>query len=196
MEPDRPVELGINAASGAEIVGFRHPVVAFLVVAGLFSFLWGKPLDGLIVMGIALVATRAGPGRRTERAAPAHWPLVATVAIAYGVTVGMWARFSWPTTIAVFLAGLPFLVLANRWPPRTPPPQRPPGQVSNRPWAVVWLAVCAWEVIAFAQQPNRVDTSWEHPTLSALADIVLAGHAGRAVFLAAWLATGWAVARR
>lgn len=196
MDPERPVELGIDAGAHADAVGVRHPVVAFLVIAGLFSFLWGKPLDGIIALGVAVAATRAGPDRRAEQATPAHWPLVGAIAVGYGVTVGMWARFSWPTTIAVFLAGFPFLAFANRWPSRRPARREVRDDVSHWPWAALWLAFCAWEVIAFAQQPNRVDTSWEHPTLSALADIVLAGHLGRAAFLTVWLAVGWAVARR
>ncbi len=52
-------------------------------------------------------------------------------------------------------------------------------------WAVLLAAVVAWEVIAFLQHPRA-----QHPTLSSLANEVLADHPLRALAMLVWLGLG------
>jgi hypothetical protein len=60
----------------------------------------------------------------------------------------------------------------------------------------VLLAGGLWELLALAQQPSLDDTSYAHPTLSALTDPVLASHPGRSLALAVWLLIGGYLVRR
>ncbi|MDQ3946755.1 MAG: hypothetical protein M3357_16695, partial [Actinomycetota bacterium] len=57
-------------------------------------------------------------------------------------------------------------------------------------WAVLALAVAAWQVAAFVQHPRA-----EHPTLSALANTALDPRAVRAVAMAVWLVLAARLAR-
>jgi hypothetical protein len=169
-----------------------------LLVAAAFHVLWGKPLDGVLTAMVAVVAVRSqADGRKLSATSlRAAWPIVGAVAVVYGVIVGSWARFSWPTTIAVFLPGLALLAVADRAPPRIATPPDDIAQLGRRLWAGLWLALCLWEVIAVTYQPSRTVGSYDHPTLSVLMDNVMATHAGRSITLALWLAAGWALARR
>jgi hypothetical protein len=169
-----------------------------LIVASAFHVLWGKPIDGVLTAGVAVAAVRARPDRRalTATRLRAEWPIVAAVAVVYGAVVGSWARFSWPTTIAVFVPGLVLLAVADRAPPRSTTPPEEVSPLGRRLWAGLWLSLCAWEVIAFTFQPARDVGSPDHPTLSILMDGVLASHPGRSITLALWMAAGWALARR
>jgi hypothetical protein len=43
---------------------------------------------------------------------------------------------------------------------------------------------------------DLLGSTWAHPTLSVLADPLLAGHPGRSAAMLAWLAAGLALVRR
>jgi hypothetical protein len=58
-------------------------------------------------------------------------------------------------------------------------------------WSVPLLGFSALEIVN-----DTLGSTWEHPTLSVLADPVLAGHPGRSAALLAWLAAGVALVRR
>ena len=169
-----------------------------LLVAAVFHVLWGKPIDGVLTAMVAIAAVRSRPDGRKLAATPlrAAWPIVGVVAVVYGVVVGSWDRFSWPTTIAVFLpvsCCSPSPIGRRRESRHRPSTSR---RLGRRLWAGLWLTLCLWEVIAFAYQPSRTVGSHEHPTLSVLMDNTLATHSGRSITLALWLAAGWALARR
>jgi hypothetical protein len=197
-EPVPSLEVGAKSAAATRFGNLTHPVVGMLLVAAVFHVLWGKPIDGVLTAMVAIAAVRLRPDGRKLSATPlrAAWPIVAVVAVVYGVIVGSWDRFSWPTTIAVFLPGLVLLAVADRAPPRIVTPPEHIAPLGRRLWAGLWLTLCLWEVIAFAYQPSRTVGSHEHPTLSVLMDNTLATHSGRSITLALWLAAGWALARR
>jgi len=114
----------------------------------------------------------------------------------YALVVGSFARFSWLATAAV--AGLGALVLLIGW--QGPVRPRPvPGRLPL-PGTALWGGVLAagglWELWSLFQQPSLSQTSYAHPTLSALTDPVLAGPPGRALVLAWWLLLGWYLIRR
>ena len=114
----------------------------------------------------------------------------------YALVVGSFARFSWPATAAV--AGLGALVILIGW--QGPVRPRPvPGRLPL-PGTALWGGVLAagglWELWSLTQQPSLSQTSYAHPTLSALTDPVLAGQPGRALVLAWWLLLGWYLVRR
>ena len=140
----------------------------------------------------------AGPPAEAPR--PGRGVLAAVGGVAcgalYAVVVGSFARFSWPATAAV--TGLGALVILIGWP--GPVRSRPvPGRLPL-PGTALWGGVLAagglWELWSLFQQPSLSQTSYAHPTLSALTDPLLAGQPGRALVLAAWLLFGWYLVRR
>jgi len=137
-------------------------------------------------------------GRRPRRGWRAAVTGLAWVAagVVYAVVVGSFARFSWPATMAV--AGLATLVVVMGWqgPVRARPDPGPLPRTGTALWGGVLLAGGLWELGALAQQPGLDVTSYAHPTISALSDPVLAGHAGRSLALGAWLLIGWYLVRR
>jgi hypothetical protein len=62
-------------------------------------------------------------------------------------------------------------------------------------WWVIWIApvaaVCAWELYCFVHLPRG-----QHPTLSALIDMLDSTRVGKTVAFASWLALGWLLAAR
>ncbi len=197
-EPVPSLEVGAGSVAASRYGNLAHPVVGMLIVAAAFHVLWGKPIDGALTAMVAVAAVRSRADRRKLAATPlrAAWPIVCVVAVVYGIVVGGWARFSWPTTVAVFIPGLVLLAVADRAPPRAMTPPEDVTPIGRWLWAGLWLSLCLWEVIAFAHQPSRSVGSYDHPTLSVLMDDVLASHPGRSITLALWLAAGWALARR
>jgi hypothetical protein len=132
-----------------------------------------------------------------SRALEARGGLAVGVAVVYAWVAGGFERFSWPATASVFLPGALAVVAAGR---RRPAPPAVPAREVDPRGAVLWLALflgfCAWELEAFVQQPSPTEGSWDHPTLSVLADPVLASHPARSLALLGWLAMGWSVLRR
>ena len=143
----------------------------------------------------AAPSAQAGRPRRGWRTATAAAALVAG-GVVYAVVVGSFTRFSWPATMAV--VGLATLVVVIGWQgPRHPRPDPGPLPMPGTAlWGGVLLAGGLWELAALAQQPSLDDTSYAHPTLSALTDPVLTGHFGRSLALAVWLLIGGYLVRR
>ena len=67
-------------------------------------------------------------------------------------------------------------------------PVRRPGAAV---WCVLLVALAAWELAAYVQLPRS-----EHPTLSSLANGVLANHPARALALVLWLVLGTGIGSR
>lgn len=59
------------------------------------------------------------------------------------------------------------------------------------PWLVVCIAVVAFELIEYTEQPRQA-----HPTLSSLSDDLSEWRIGKAALFVAWLALGWLFLRR
>ena len=200
----------------AVLSGFRQPVVAVLLLIALCTAISGKPLDGVLMLTVAmlLVADAArtglrGPARATAaQQAPAAGPrlvgrrralggIAAVVAGGlYAGFVGSFSRFSWPATIAVVAVGS--LVVAIGW--QGPVRQRASltGTAQGRfwPWGVIVVVGGIWELSSLLQQPQLETDSYAHPTISALTDPLLAGHPGRSLVLTAWLIIGWLLVGR
>ena len=208
----RSVSLGRAALSG-----LRQPIVAILLLIALFTTVAGKPLDGFLMLAVAILLTfdaarslRQGaagnPGTslaaQPAASAPADQPrqglrrLPATAAwlvagATYCVVAGSYSRYSWPVTAAVVALGC--LMIAIGW--QGPLKSRPPlgGKPLRRAWlwAVVLVSGGLLELGSLLEQPQLTTDSYAHPTISALTDPLLASHPGRSAVLGGWLLTGW-----
>jgi hypothetical protein len=204
LRPERPAVA--NGAASVTRYGPANLVVVIMLLAGFFDGISGNPVGGalLAAVGVALARSRIeeegdgaaprdpvpGPGRRLDRSA---W-LVVPVLTGYALLAGALPRFSWPATIAVVLPGAAVVAAAGRGRPRRPiPAPRPAGEAL---WAAVLIAVGVWELINLLLQPSFTAGSWDHPTLSTLADPAFATHAGRSAGLALWLGAGWYLVER
>jgi hypothetical protein len=219
VEPDRPGADGADtggcageAAAGpagllsSALAGFREPIVVVLLAIAFFSAISGKPLDGALLLAVAVSlardsARRGGEGERATRRRPGQGRLVpgwalALAGVLYAAVTGTFTRFSWPATAAV--AGLGAVVVVIGW----RGPLRPTAARDRLPAAgtALWLGLLVlggvWELWALLRQPTLTATSYAHPTISALTDPLLAAAGGRSLVLAAWLAAGWYLARR
>ena len=202
-----------------------HPVVLTFLAAAYFSYVSGDSVRAgyLLVVGLALtwdrirsrapqpaVAADGGPGDAVERvtvfsresaqrrrAAMKRLLIPALLAgAAFAAIVGWLPRYSWPTSIAVSVPAVAGVLVAWRASAGSAgEPERLPvaGTVL---WASVWIGAAIWELTALYLQPTLTTDSTAHPTLSYLADPVLASVGGRSVVLFAWLAFGWYLARR
>jgi len=132
----------------------------------------------------------AGPTSRPPRRS---WRLaVAGAAVGYAWLAGAYPSFSWQSSAAVLAPGLLLLGYAGATGPRRPlRPARRLGRRAGLVWSVPLLGFSALEIVN-----DTLGSTWEHPTLSVLADPVLAGHPGRSAALLAWLAAGVALVRR
>ena len=204
----------------------REPIIVVLFLSGVFTVIAGSDVDGGLLLAVAagrawdgarsrdrdtavpgtpaaVGAGRAGtgagrlagpsPGTRGRRALAA-----AGIAggVLYAVVIGSFARYSWPATAAV--AGVAAVAVGIGW--RGQLRQRPdPGRLPARGaalWGGLLVTAGIWELVAYFQQPTLTEISYQHPTISALTDPLLASHLGRSAALAAWLLIGWFLAER
>jgi hypothetical protein len=114
----------------------------------------------------------------------------------YAVTVGSFTRYSWPATIAVTGLGAGLVARGWRGPARRHPDPGPLPRAGLAAWGGILAAGGLWELSALLQQPALDTGSYAHPTISTLADPLLAAAPGRSLMLVAWLALGWYLARR
>jgi hypothetical protein len=189
--------------------------VWILLAIAFFTSISGKPVDGVLMLIVAIglawdagrrARTPAGSARRgTDGAGSAgrvgrHRRLlvVALLAggVAYAAVMGSFTRYSWPATAGII--GLGTLVVLIGWhgPLRHRPARGRLPVAGTLVWGVVLVAGCLWELVALLQQPSITTDSYAHPTISTLTDPVLAGSPGRAAVLAAWLALGWYLVER
>ncbi len=117
-------------------------------------------------------------------------------AVAYSSIVGWFPRYSWPATISVTIPSVAAVLVAWRVSAGS---QAEPGRLSWAgigAWSFVWAGASVWELTALFLQPTLSTDSYAHPTLSYLANSVLAAWPGRSVVVLGWLAFGWYLARR
>ncbi len=208
------------------LAGFREPVVWILLAIAFFTWISGKPVDGalmlIVAVGLAWDAGRRARDRGVPRAAGADGSvpgggdsagarpasrvggrrrLLVVAALlaggaAYAGVVGSFGRYSWPATAGIISLGTVVVLIGWHGPLR----QR---QVRGRllvagtlVWAAVLVFGCLWELAALLLQPSITTDSYAHPTISTLTDPVLASSPGRSLVLAAWLAFGWYLVER
>jgi hypothetical protein len=177
----------------------RDPVVAILLLAGIFDGLSGNPVHAVLLIGVAVAlavdavvgfgAERADVGRPAFHLGRRTTAALLAGAALYAVLLGRFPRYSWPAGVVV--PGTLVLVLA--W----------PGRVGRRPeaskldplgvlaWLAVFVGLALWELTNLLLQPSLTTDSYAHPTLSVLSDPFLASAAGRAIGIFLWLALGW-----
>ena len=194
----------------------RDPVIAILVLAGIFDWLSGNAVHSLLLLsaGGALVidAVMGGPERRTvdpartERAAgqgvaqleaARSWsPVVAAVALVYAVVVGGFGRYSWPATLAVLVPASAAVAVAWRGPLREGPEPGPIDPAGVAVWVSLFVGLALWELTSLLLQPSLTTDSYAHPTISVAMDPALAHHPGRTIILFLWLLAGWFLVQR
>jgi len=200
----------------AGLAGFREPVVWILLAIAFFTAISGKPVDGVLMLVVA-VGLAWDAGRRALRHADAAgtagaqaWPgrlrggrrriivvgaLLAGAAV-YAAVVGSFSRYSWPVTACIIGLGTVVVLIAWHGPVRDRPACGRLPVAGTLAWVAVLVAGCLWELGALLQQPSLTTDSYSHPTISTLTDPVLATSPGRAVVLLGWLALGWYLVER
>jgi hypothetical protein len=128
---------------------------------------------------------------------------LATLAAAYAWFATGLYPFTWPALAGTVTGGVAVVALVRLrgtpvralGPPGArgcPPRQQPPCPKAGAfVWALLVVALGAWELAAFLQHPRP-----DHPTLSSLANGVFDSHTTRAVAFLAWLGAGAGLARR
>ncbi len=199
-----------------------HPIVLTFVAAGYFSYVAGDTVRAAYfgTVGAALAwdhsrrhapkpaeAEQPGAPARVamffresadrRRAAMRRWLIPAALAgVAYAAIVGSLDRYTWPTTIAVTVPAAVGLVVAWRASAGSTDKPASLSPAGTAAWAVVWVGASAWELTALYLQPSLTTDSPAHPTLSYLANPLLATTPGRSIVLFLWLSFGWYLARR
>ena len=202
-----------------------HPVVLTFAIAAYFSYVSGDTVRAayLLAAGLALawdhtrraVRTSGAPAHSSRAACPDRMPVFShesaerrraamgrllipavLAAAGYAAIVGLFQRYSWPATIAVCIPAAAGVLVAWRVSAGSDSEPKRLSLAGVAPWAFVWAGAAAWELTALYLQPNLDTDSYAHPTLSFLANPVLASAPGRSAVLFGWLAFGWYLARR
>ena len=178
------------------------PEVAILLVAGVAMIFLGVPVPKAVPLIVVAVLLDLEHFSRTqelaERLEQRSRPLILWVqssgrpqlaaGLLVALAVGFPDRQTWPSTLAVSLVGVAGVWLAYVTPPAVDPGPLPPsGAVA---WLSVFLALAVWELVNLFQQPDLQTGSFDHPTLSVLADPVLDVRLWRILFVGVWLALG------
>ena len=196
----------------AALAGFRAPVVWILLAIAFFTSISGKPVDGVLMLivavGLAWDAGRRALRHSAAEEAPARpaartggrrrFAVIALLAAAvvYAGVVGSFSRYSWPVTACIIVLGTVVVLIGWHGPVRSRPAGGRLPVAGTLAWIAVLVAGCLWELGALLQQPSLTTDSYSHPTISTLTDPVLATSPGRAVVLLAWLALGWYLVER
>ena len=200
----------------AALAGLREPVVWILLAIAFFTAISGKPVDGVLMLLVAVglawdagrralrhsdVAGAAGARASQARLRGGRLRVILVGALlaggaAYAGVVGSFSRYSWPVTACIVGLGTVVVLIAWHGPVRTRPAAGRLPVAGTLAWIAVLVAGCLWELGALLQQPSLTTDSYSHPTISTLTDPVLATSPGRAVVLFAWLALGWYLVER
>ncbi len=209
VTPPRPAGRALAA-----LAGLRAPVVWVLLAIAFFTSISGKPVDGVLMLIVAVglawdagrralrhpVAEEAPTPARTDRL-PGRRRRFAVIALlagaaVYAGVVGSFSRYSWPATAGIIGLGTVVVLIGWHGPVRSRPPDGRLPVAGTLAWLAVLVAGCLWELSALLQQPSLTTDSAAHPTISTLTDPLLAGSPGRSVVLLAWVAFGWYLVER
>jgi hypothetical protein len=164
----------------------RGPAVPILLLAGVVHIVRQNLLDVLVFFGTALVIVIDAQLRhrgRSMRILPGRgWLPAAAVG---GALLGLAGLGSPVVKVVLAVVGVASMVVVLRGPADRTEPALPPGW---RAWATVAVAIAVWELLAWLSQDDPDVGNPDHPTLSTLADPVLASTLGRALMCAAWAA--------
>ena len=173
----------------------REPTVLVLIVAGIVHIIRRNPFDIIVFFGTAAVII-LDRLRRTPAPVPAARiglsggrRCVAVVGLVlYAVIAGGWQLNTWPMKAALIVPGLlSAALIAARRVEDTDAPRVERGWIG---WLAIGVAIALWELTSFILQPNPIDSSYAHPTISAIVSLWLDGWPGRAIFLLLWSAAG------
>ena len=180
------------------------PLFWVLALAGFFDGISDNWLHALVLLGAAAAVWWDTWARASGRPVRASVPLldagrptrawlvlVVLAAAAFSIVVGGFERYTWPPTLAVLMLSVAVLGVGWRGSLRPGPVPARIGRRSALAWSALLVVAGLWELAALLLQPSLQQGSAAHPTVSYLMDTVLAGHAGRSVTLALWLALGW-----
>ena len=130
-----------------------------------------------------------------DRVDPLRRPLVVLPLAVALAGYAWWASglrpFTRASLAATMLGGAVSIVVGMGGPPARRSPQGGVAGAGHAAWAALFLLLAAWELIFFLQQPRA-----DHPTLSSLANTVLAERPTRSLAFALWLLLGAGLARR
>lgn len=197
--------------------GLAHPVVLTFLVAAVLSYLSADGIRAAYLMAVGLALAWDQARRRSAPAETARQPAVfsgesaasrqaamrrlrapaAAGAIIYSLLIGLFQRYSWPATVLADIPAVAAVIIA--WLVSAGSETEPAGPLDMAgaaAWAVVWVGASAWEVAALFLQPTLSTNSYAHPTLSVLANTILASMPGRSIVAFGWLALGWYLVRR
>lgn len=108
---------------------------------------------------------------------------------------GWWASglrpFTRASLAATMLGGVVSMAAGLRALPARGGPREGTARAGHAAWAALFLLLALWEFVFFLQHPRA-----DHPTLSALANALLAERPARALAFAVWLVLGARLARR
>ncbi len=118
----------------------------------------------------------------------ARWTATLILLLAYAAWAMSRAPFSATATVAVMVPGAAALLLGSfhRRPLRRGDRVRGVGA-----WIAVAVSAAGWELAAYLQHPRA-----DHPTLSSVANAVLASHSVRTAAFALWLVAAVELGRR
>jgi lysylphosphatidylglycerol synthetase-like protein (DUF2156 family) len=209
VTPPRPA-----GRAWAALAGLRAPVVWVLLAIAFFTSISGKPVDGVLMLIVA-VGLAWDAGRRAlrhpeaaESPAPARVDrlpgrrrrsvVIALLAgaVVYAGVVGSFSRYSWPATAGIIGLGAVVVLIGWHGPVRARPDGGRLPVAGTLAWLAVLVAGCLWELFALLKQPSLTTDSYAHPTISTLTDPLLATSPGRSLVLLAWVAFGWYLVER
>ena len=116
--------------------------------------------------------------------------------VGYAWVASGFDALTWQAALAVLVPSIVGVVLVARARRGPVPPWSSTVRVTVIAWAVLLVAFFIWELWAFLLQPDSVTPSYDHPTLSALADPILEDRGPRFAAWLVWLGLGWKLVHR
>jgi hypothetical protein len=128
---------------------------------------------------------------------PGGWHAAALAAAAvYALCAATTTPFTWAANAVTLAPIVALAVLAvTRWPAHPKPLALPETQRARhpyRPWAVLSVAVAAWELVEYLARGSR----GAHPTLSSMVDALDRHYVATAALFFGWLCLGALIVRR
>lgn len=181
-------------------IGLIAPWTAILIVTAAFHASRGALIDALVFFAVAVALILDAELYRRARPAIRLPPMPVTIAVAalLGAVLALSPRRGLLDGLILVAIGITVLPIA--WSPPSAHSAHSSSPNAIRRAAIAWSSVgvfgCLWELSAFWLGLPSDQARWDHPAVSHLVDPVLEEPAGRAVFVALWLAAGIALLAR